>query len=243
MYYQWGDKDPYFTPSGETSNYEGIDAGNWGGENKSTTDPCPPGYRVPSVSVWAESKNSLTLWLPSHFQYEGDPYVNYPYSYYIESSTNKPVTAEKVILRARDTATKVIGLDNKYTPATKYKLDHEVYYMKQIGSLWANHDQKSLYFHCNTKVVLVYQGWKMDKVNNGKWYSPNYQWPEDKDEKWTKLTDAEIEALNSDTGSTIMGYFVSEDAPENIYNRAYDGYSNSGSGLQVRCVSESSPVK
>ena len=92
-YYKYGQKEPYFN----AKNNQAVDEGNsdaykpygggviqghtqtWNTDSKSVTDPCPPGYKVPSSSVWAgytaadEHSNN-----PSSFKfYDG---INYPYS-------------------------------------------------------------------------------------------------------------------------------------------------------------------
>lgn len=85
MYYLWGDKDPYFSANSTASYYGGTSEGSWTGQAKSATDPCPPGYRVPTVSVWNNGKNALTTFGTDYFTYEGSPRVLYPYSGYIDT--------------------------------------------------------------------------------------------------------------------------------------------------------------
>lgn len=254
MYYQWGDKDPYFTPSGKSAGYYGnVDAGSWSGDTKSVTDPCPPGYRVPSNAVWLSESSwkgtsAASAQTGVNFSYDINPNVDYPFSYYIDATTGISTAGSpdnKVPLRTRTTSTSVIGLDSKYSPGIKYKLDHEVYYMMQKASVWSNsEEQLSLYFQRNSKVVKVYQAWKMEKVNTSSGWIPNYQWPEDIEQNWTELSDSDIANLNSDTGSQILGYFVgSVEPPANQYNPGYTSYSDSAHGLQVRCVSVTSPIQ
>lgn len=92
-YYKYGQKEPYFNAKNNQAVYEGnsdaykpygggVIQGHtqtWNTDSKSVTDPCPPGYKVPSSSVWAgytaadEHSNN-----PSSFKfYDG---INYPYS-------------------------------------------------------------------------------------------------------------------------------------------------------------------
>lgn len=62
-FYRYGRKEPFlggnYQGGGESASYD------WSGSEKSQTDPCPPGYRVPSSSVWdgnATKENaSLTI--------------------------------------------------------------------------------------------------------------------------------------------------------------------------------------
>ena len=48
LYYQWGDKDPRLGQD----YIGGVANGSWSGDKKTKTDPCPPGFRVPSGKVW-----------------------------------------------------------------------------------------------------------------------------------------------------------------------------------------------
>ena len=58
LYYQYGRKEPYIggSPVGGGS-LEGNTSWNRTDNKKSPTDPCPPGYRVPSQSVWEGTNN------------------------------------------------------------------------------------------------------------------------------------------------------------------------------------------
>ena len=98
MYYKWGDKDPYFTTTGGSTDYHGgTDAGDWSGATKSMTDPCPPGYRVPSTAVWNPNQNAATTFGTDYFTYEGSPLVLYPYSGFInESGVHEGQNSNKV---------------------------------------------------------------------------------------------------------------------------------------------------
>ena len=104
VYYQWGDKDPYFTTSGDggsSAYYGGVDSnGSGGGASKSVTDPCPPGYRVPSSSVWlsedawketdAGKSNSIHTSLFVYYgniSLEESSLIIYPYSSYVQNGS------------------------------------------------------------------------------------------------------------------------------------------------------------
>ncbi len=63
IYYKYGHRAPYFTdPNKGGSAYygeDGIPAESWDASNgKSRMDPCPPGYRVPPISLWNKGANS-----------------------------------------------------------------------------------------------------------------------------------------------------------------------------------------
>ena len=71
LYYQWGRKDPFaLNEDGELNddypiafyNDWSIDkAGTGWTSDKSVNDPCPPGYKVPSNSIWTENDYSGAL--------------------------------------------------------------------------------------------------------------------------------------------------------------------------------------
>lgn len=67
FYYKSGQKEPFVDGSYKGGGALYDDEGNpithsWSGNGKSPTDPCPPGYRVPSEEVWKGTNyNSATL--------------------------------------------------------------------------------------------------------------------------------------------------------------------------------------
>ena len=89
-YYKWGDKNPYFTSSNGYSGYHGggYSYGDWSDSEKSVTDPCPPGYKVPSTNVWNATASLGDLaYQSNYFVYQMlSPYVEYPYSGYIDEN-------------------------------------------------------------------------------------------------------------------------------------------------------------
>ena len=64
-YYKYGHRNPYFQDqlNGSNSDYHGFNEDDytaWDSDEKAVTDPCPPGYRVPPVSVW-EGENAKNM--------------------------------------------------------------------------------------------------------------------------------------------------------------------------------------
>ena len=62
-YYKYGHRNPYFEDKnyGNGTDYHGFNSNHyevWHGNTKSKTDPCPPGYRVPPLSIWQGSNES-----------------------------------------------------------------------------------------------------------------------------------------------------------------------------------------
>ena len=87
-YFKYGEKEPYFDASankavseGNTTAYKPYGGGSikdytptWDTDAKSVTDPCPPGYRVPSSSVWNLDNGTGNN---TSFSYNN---ISYPYS-------------------------------------------------------------------------------------------------------------------------------------------------------------------
>lgn len=91
LYYKYGDKNPYID-----NDYRGggaADAYVWSGDDKSQTDPCPPGYRVPSQAAWEgfTPTDKFSSLYSAHQYYDNGTTntsddVYYPYSGYIDDS-------------------------------------------------------------------------------------------------------------------------------------------------------------
>ena len=68
FYYKYGYRQPYFEDKvyGKGKNYHGLnnvdDSFNtwYDDDGKSITDPCPPGYRVPPITVWSDNNKEAT---------------------------------------------------------------------------------------------------------------------------------------------------------------------------------------
>lgn len=86
LYYKYGYREPYIDNA-----YRGDDFStysDWSGDEKARTDPCPPGYRVPSKAVWEGTSNQLVVLnnsTYSAFEYWNEVY--YPYSGYVNGET------------------------------------------------------------------------------------------------------------------------------------------------------------
>lgn len=91
-YYKYGHKDPFFDGDyqggGEWGTYD------WSGTDKSVTDPCPPGYRVPASTVWSGNatnqhagfpNNAFLYWNGGTSNQTSDD-IYYPYSGYLDES-------------------------------------------------------------------------------------------------------------------------------------------------------------
>ncbi|MBQ8169423.1 MAG: hypothetical protein IJZ98_01635 [Bacteroidales bacterium] len=86
LYYRYGHSNPYFADQkyGNGSDYHGYDQDNyaaWNTAGKSVTDPCPPGYRIPPVSVWqgTNAQNSTNEHYSAHIDLLGIDVVAFRY--------------------------------------------------------------------------------------------------------------------------------------------------------------------
>lgn len=103
FYYKYGHRAPYFEDKikGNGKKYHGFaesDYSAWNETSKSVTDPCPPGYKVPSTDVWSGSSTkenakleiggigsqAFRYWNYNNINFLDDIY--YPYSGYLDSN-------------------------------------------------------------------------------------------------------------------------------------------------------------
>ena len=131
-YYMYGNRAPYFTDNrtnGNGSNYHGYtkdDTQTWNTSEKSPTDPCPPGYRVPSASVWngnaTKEHASVSILGMGYtaFRYwnngtsgitNTDDDIYYPYSGYI----NENITSPDIVTSENDNTSMTYHADD-YSP-------------------------------------------------------------------------------------------------------------------------------
>ena len=225
LYYLWGDKDPYLTPSGKAAGYYGnVATGSWSGNSKSVTDPCPPGYRVPSNAVWMSESvwksttagaDGAQAYSGAGFFYDLNPNVMYPFSSYMNGNT-------KVTHGYSNWTDK---LENKDFGGTVYYKER---YQLVDGLLWTSAQNECLYYGVK----------KMQAEALGALY------------KVPILGTIEIDPSSrywkyvSSIANKVVEWVISTD--KSVYKNP--GTSefvtlNNSSGVQVRCVSETSPVK
>lgn len=131
-YYKYGEHTPYLDTLGNGT-YSKCGGGSidgsstWNTSRKSVTDPCPPGYRVPSSDVWKEFSptnehssilNAFIFWKQNtgDLNLADDIYVYYPYSG--ELSGNVINTTQNVPFTLYTTPDEVItysDLDPEYS--------------------------------------------------------------------------------------------------------------------------------
>ena len=240
-YYKYGNRAPFFTddrPNGNGRNYHGYtyeDTHEWNTNEKSKTDPCPPGYRVPPASVWdSEATNEHAELDIFGYGYTAFRYWNnntssntsddiyYPYSEYLVNQSGDLHESEKdMISDYKYTSVTDIWVLTTYNLRIKYREKYSIL----RGVLLAN--DYAIDYHTQINKIAD------DKVLQYK----------RKNQDWSKATDVNLEdikkipllgdALNSAANSLIESIAISDTyVLEN--NKSINNYY----AAQVRCVDE-----
>lgn len=225
MYYQWGDKDPYFTPSGKTAGYYGgITAGSWTGTTKSVTDPCPPGYKIPSFLVWNSKTNAGYSFGPTYFTYEASPLVLYPYSSYLDA--NKVLYVVNAVPLTQNGSTKLYS-DSRQLGRYYIRLAYSGSKSEVLGYLWGSNG----YLFYSTETFSIDDSYTIQ-------YSTN-------NSNWSNMSNTIQNILNrlglQNAVTTMLGEL--KEAKEYYTRREELPSELLSNGYQVRCVSETSTVK
>ena len=92
FYYKYGHRAPFFDDKlkGNGKKYHGYkdeEYSSWDVNGKSSTDPCPPGYKVPNSSVWSKTNGTDGTVVDAFIYWNsGTTYIYYPYSGYLDSN-------------------------------------------------------------------------------------------------------------------------------------------------------------
>lgn len=198
LYYKYGCKDPFidgkYRGGGEPTQNIGN---NWItlDNNKSQTDPCPPGYRVPTSDVWsgdATKEHASILLVGDAFRYWNNDNTNYrddiyyPYSGYIDASGTpqslgygKRDTTNNYSRMIPETQTDLTLISSSilnFTNPIKFeKVTYTNYDINYIGALSAD-DKRLEYSYVEKGIDIIscdlYIGsWE----NVGNWLRPRYQ--------------------------------------------------------------------
>ena len=162
LYYRYGRKEPFLNNDYQGGGDSEDNVYSWAGEDKSQTDPCPPGYRVPKSEVWEVGSNGQKP-ISSHYSSltEGDAFefwdnVYYPYSGYVDENkkiqsqgygVRDKIEGHSVDIPAKQTDVSS-ALSNEilnYTQPVKFTdLSYSIYDIDNLGILSAQ-DQELRY--------------------------------------------------------------------------------------------------
>ena len=279
-YYKYGQKEPYFNAKNNQAVYEGnsdaykpygggVIQGHtqtWNTDSKSVTDPCPPGYKVPSSSVWigytATDEHSSDPY--SYLFYSG---VNYPYSGYLNSNnelqtnsnTSQSLTYSGNPIEYKTISTpSPLGIYRRYRNITyEVPLTFETGYIhgaemtllysaltstsgNWLENLFSSFDITNLEWQegsiTTTRVQTGDTGWPL--------YIPTYDYIYTLEYPTTWKPLSEIGTLESANYETAKGTVIKSALQANIQESGVE-YSESdiisiatNNGYQVRCVKE-----
>lgn len=259
LYYKYGDRRPYFSGYKNVKDANGDikqeavvgyhgnggSASSWATKEKAVTDPCPPGYRVPSSQVWYQEKPTSNVDFGSdYFTYRTiwtsnvDP-IYYPYSGYVNTDTNPTV----VLREGSSTENKTNDFADYYTSVPRDRYYHrfeKVTYVEAVGvqngKMWSSDGFEIAYGYSDQTITI-----------DGVHYSDRY-WTS---RNWTYKGIMSIPDFKEDFPvpyETVRGYMALVNGLEN-YSKKTEIFTNSkgdvntNRGYQIRCVSESSTVK
>lgn len=261
IYYRYGHRAPYFTDPNKGSAYYGDDsniAESWDATNgKSRMDPCPPGYRVPPISLWNTGTNSskatkehtslsfLGLSFEA-FRYwnRGDQLLDwfgfndiyYPYAGYI--NTNNKL--EKWVSDDDDeekTFNYKTGLSHwslpEYNPSGNEndmrfrKAIYVVTNMQLNGGIWAQSGGIEFGANVPIKIVRFIYNKKVKKGNRWSYDDTEYQ-----------ISVEELQKLEDNPYRDMLDWVL--DDLDYKYTISYNNNANLNTkfGYQVRCIQE-----
>ena len=266
-YYKYGYKEPYFDASnnvavseGNSTAYKPYGGGSIEGYTpswssvKSVTDPCPPGYRVPSSSVWSgyipiDDHSSYPY---SFLYYTG---VNYPYSGYLDGSNGLQTTvttSTSLTYSGNPIEYKTISSPSPLGVYRRYRnITYKVPLSLEIGYIHGL--ENTLFYSALTSTSgswlenlfssfdISDLEWQEGSVSNtGSWLRPNYvlTYPS----SWKSLS--EIGTLERANYEAARGTVIKSALQANIQSEGIE-YSeselvnvNNSNRYQVRCVKE-----
>ena len=232
LYYKYGDKNPYIG-----SGY--IDGGTYGDltwdpskdaneedNTKAVNDPCPPGYKVPSSSVWSQMGGKSTVY--EAYLYSGDDNalnntIDIYYPFLDDAIVDK--TYFSGTFTHRDTYSETIN-----TAVVKYPQYRNIKYYIDItylsGSILASDNIQFIYEAADqgllSDIQITYYEYKATAIS-----------------KWREMT-----VSNNSISNTVLQLLLSSIKPEiessisDILNVTKKKNASTSYGYQVRCVKE-----
>ena len=259
MFYKYGCRQPFFTDEteGTGSNYHGTQEGEndfstWNVDGKSITDPCPPGYRVPSSEIWT---STTTNPVSEHHEYLIDRTYEYwkntyyPYSKYLQGSSFPSTasgSAEYTLFKNTEFG---LGLkinlgflgsinilsckikDLKFSTLSKFD-----YY----GKLWAADQSALSYYYASLDFditdpsklanLITIESFQIMKNNY------TYNWREGVTDNWeATYKPGSWDNLSWDEQIQVYAEILKASLTTSLYELTND---NSSQGIQVRCMKE-----
>lgn len=232
LYYKYGDKNPYIS-SGyvEGGTYGALtwdpskDA-NEGDNTKAVNDPCPPGYKVPSSSVWSSIGRKSTLY-EAYLYYGDDNALNNNDDIYYPFLDDNIVdkTYFSGTFTHRDTYSETIN-----TAVIKYPQYRNIKYYIDItylsGSILASDNIQFIYEAADqgllSDIQITYYEYKATALS-----------------KWREMT-----VSNNSISNTVLQLLLSGIKPEiessisDILNVTKKENASTSHCYQVRCVKE-----
>lgn len=195
LYYKYGHKEPYidgkYQGGGESASYD------WSGDDKSQTDPCPPGYRVPKSTVWegdaTKEHASITL-VGDAFRYwnnntttNANDDIYYPYSGYIDDNGEYVAqykmdeqTINNYSINIPESQSNLNSLSTNYTlytsgPIKFSEVSYVDYDINNVGVCYAQDEKNLEYAYVGNGIEIIscklhIGTWE----SSGPWYNPKY---------------------------------------------------------------------
>lgn len=260
FYYKYGHRAPFFEDklNGNGKKYHGFKSSEyltWNTTGKSSTDPCPPGYKVPSSSVWASSKQDYMDFGTSYFTYKKRSVsiigglevdvvaIDYPYSEHEANSTitsevdtePRPINYTLPLAVERIGMSTVLRLDPYKFTAVNYTESNGA----TLGKVLASDNKTLRYgktsFSRTMDSVDYYRGeWKYNQKWWGKdWYIAWNNEPE-------QMSMSDFRSNWSAEYALVASYMTITGGLENLLTRedVYGIVDGAGQGYNIRCIKE-----
>ena len=235
LYYRYGDKNPYigsgYIEGGTYGDltWDPSNDANVGDNTKAVNDPCPPGYKVPSSSVWSQMGGKSTVY--EAYLYSGDDNalnntIDIYYPFLDDAIVDKTYFSGKY----HHTGTYADEIKTDYGLTTSYPYYRNIEYYIDItylsGSVLASDNIQFIYEAANQGLLSDIQitqfeskssrwsSWKTTTVNNNSITS--------------SILNLLLESIKSPIESSI----------NEIINKTQKKDASTSYGYQVRCVKE-----
>lgn len=235
LYYKYGDKNPYigggYIEGGTYGNltWNPSDDVNNEDNTKAVNDPCPPGYKVPSSSVWSSMGSKSTLY--EAYLYSGDDNalnntVDIYYPFLDDDIVDKTYFTNT--FRHSGTYSETISTESLLSSYPQYRnINYYIDITYLSGSILASDNIQFVYEAADQGLLSDIQitqyeskatrwsNWKTNKVNNN-----------------NAISNAIMQLLLNNIKPTI------ESSISNILNVTKKENASASYGYQVRCVKE-----